>query len=166
MAGEEDHRADRGANSARQTSLRITAIMRICQGARDSEIAAPGDHDRASRPQSVPFRLFRSASARPSATSTMRPAQAKRFLLPRSATALPRELASSNLVPREIETCGTDKKRPARAGPVFSYVNSVERLRHSRENLGDECRRQVFARCDASENDSPASGAAGVCVAN
>jgi hypothetical protein len=60
------------------------------------------------------------------------------------------------------------KKTGPKSGPVFGYVNCVERLPHAqiREDFGNEGRRKVSARVGATEIDSPASGTTGLCVAN
>ena len=60
------------------------------------------------------------------------------------------------------------KKDRPKSGPVFGYVNCVELLPQgqARKDFGNQGRRKISARVDATEIDRPASNAAGVCVAN
>jgi hypothetical protein len=57
-----------------------------------------------------------------------------------------------------------EKKTGPKSGPVFGYVNWVERLPHAqiREDLGNEGRRKVSVRLGPTDIDSTASGAPGV----
>jgi hypothetical protein len=76
------------------------------------------------------------------------------------------ERPPSIFLPRETEICDTDKKKTGPLGPVFGYVNSVERLLQTREDLQDDGLGKIIARACTAEIDSTTSGAAGSSVTN